>query len=501
MNYDYKPAFSQYKERIKRMALHEPLLSLERKKVTDLRNKKVNMYDLGLITLLFFFENKLIRNTEVGVEELCQFLETQVNTLYHFNAKEYQKIARDLIEAFRPSSGKRLSRKFYNFEIEHEDTVYFSLLKASKSDIKDNRQYYELDEDGLELIFSTKEYFSEYQISISQMLLRKQLEKGEYIGALRQIEEMQMNVNTLQERIERIKREVVRNITSEEVSKRYKKLVEDIHHRLEREDHEFELLSQFIQETLKNLAIDLKDEKDYEIYSSAIRVDRALSKVHQMHHKLFNESIDLKSKVLLAAKEALYHVGLKTFNFNREIVGQMLTKPLSLEDLKPLVAPFLKLDHHQLWSPMAVFFPQRIINQDDTEVIHQFLDIMGEEEHDQAFKEKVFGLMMETLLNDMGNASKIELKTWIASLQDSVHAEWLNTRIFYDFWMVLHQYTPVVFDNVDEEQHQSILTHVAELCQHRYKALHVKELKEILQVNQRFSVNNMVLELEVRYAL
>jgi len=44
-------------------------------------------------------------------------------------------------------------------------------------------KYYTLDEDGLELIFATKEFYTEFSLSISQLILRKQLEKGVTLGA------------------------------------------------------------------------------------------------------------------------------------------------------------------------------------------------------------------------------------------------------------------------------------------------------------------------------
>ena len=67
--------------------------------------------------------------------------------------------------------------------------------------MKTNAQYYTLDDDGLELVFATKEFYSEFQLSINQLLLRKQLEKGEFKGALRQINEMRIDVESLEERI------------------------------------------------------------------------------------------------------------------------------------------------------------------------------------------------------------------------------------------------------------------------------------------------------------
>lgn len=81
-------------------------------------------------------------------------------------------------------------------------------MRANAFDAKSNTQFYALDEDGLELVFATKEFYSEFQLSIHQLVLRKQLEKGEFQGALRQINEMRVDVETLQERMVKLEHEI-----------------------------------------------------------------------------------------------------------------------------------------------------------------------------------------------------------------------------------------------------------------------------------------------------
>src|SRR5699024_10003505 len=105
-----------------------------------------------------------------------------------------------------------------------------------------------------------KEYFSEFQLSISQLLLRKQLEKGEFVGALRQIDEMRLSVENLRDRMVKIKHDINRNIVSEEIQKRYGELIEDINIRLTRENEEFDELESFVKDTRDNMAYEVKDE-------------------------------------------------------------------------------------------------------------------------------------------------------------------------------------------------------------------------------------------------
>src|SRR5699024_3054344 len=162
-----------------------------------------------------------------------QFLRRVTRDVYILGDEQLEKIARTIIQTFRPSSGVRRHYVFYNWETHTDEKIEYSILKNNDFDLTTNTQYYTLDEDGLELIFSTKEFYSEYQISINQLLLRQQIMKGEFHGALRQIREMEIDVDTLKERMEKVKLEILRSIVSEETFERYKKLLEDTYIRLE----------------------------------------------------------------------------------------------------------------------------------------------------------------------------------------------------------------------------------------------------------------------------
>ena len=144
-----------YRERIARLSIYEPLVELGRKREKDNSENIIDYASLGFITLLFFFENMIIRNKEVGVNELAEFFYEINNGKIDLDIEGFQKVARNIIDVFRPPSGKRNSKTFYNWESGQEETIYYSILKASKSDIKSNTQYYTLDENGLELVFAT----------------------------------------------------------------------------------------------------------------------------------------------------------------------------------------------------------------------------------------------------------------------------------------------------------------------------------------------------------
>jgi sulfur relay (sulfurtransferase) DsrC/TusE family protein len=184
---------------MRRLALFDPLYELERKREQDHDKKDVDMKGLGLLSLLFFFEQKLMRQYKAGAKQLANFLEKVIAAQYQLDDTDYERIARSIIQIFRPTTGKKRRYTFFNWETNQEDSIDYSILKANSFDLKTNTQYYTLDEDGLELVFATKEFYSEFQLSINQLMLRKQLDKGEFKGALRQINEMRIDVESLED--------------------------------------------------------------------------------------------------------------------------------------------------------------------------------------------------------------------------------------------------------------------------------------------------------------
>ncbi|MEY8417483.1 replicative DNA helicase [Tissierella praeacuta] len=485
-----------YGERVGRLSIYEPLLELKRKREKDNSENPIDYYSLGFITLLFFFENMIIRNKEVGVNELAEFFYEINNDKIDLEIEGFRKIARNIIDVFRPPSGERNSKTFYNWENGQEETIYYSILKASKSNIKSNIQYYMLDEGGLELVFATKEYFSEFQLSISQLLLRKQLEKGEFVGALRQIDEMRLSVENLKDRIFKIKHDINRNIVSEETYKRYRELLEDINLRLVRENEEFDELESFVKDTKNAIEYEIKDEKDRKAYELIIKIDKELDKVHSEHRKLLKESISLKITALEAAQESLYFMGLESFNFKQEIVNRLISTPLPLESSRQLIKPFIFLEAQTSWSPISVFWEQRIGGEKDEEKICEFAEPVDKEALNE-FKEITihnFKKIMEIILEILGDKKQIELSQVIEYMKLN-HKYILNKRVFYDFWIILHQASPILIDG-NEENHTGLFKEATKYLIGKCKSLKVVESNNILEINDRFKIKNMIFKLE-----
>ena|SRR5690625_4686494 len=155
---------SGYRERMRRLALIEPLFELDRRRVTDAHGRAIDMRGLGMLTLLFFFERRLTREYKTGVVHLTDFLIDVTRNMYTVERPDMEEIARSLITTFRPSTGKKRSFAFFNWGTDEEDEITYSIIKDNDFDAATQTQFYTLDDDGLELLFATKEFYSEFQI-------------------------------------------------------------------------------------------------------------------------------------------------------------------------------------------------------------------------------------------------------------------------------------------------------------------------------------------------
>ncbi|MCF8011934.1 MAG: replicative DNA helicase [Clostridiales bacterium] len=488
---------SGYRERVNRLAIFDPLYELERKVSKDKEGNPIDWFSLGLLALLFFFESMLTRRKKTSVQDLAEYIhQLNMDGPVKTNQEGFYKIAREIVDTFRDASGKKKARSFYNWETRQYEHIYYSLLEVRDSDLWQNIQYYRLTERGLELVFATKEYFSEFHISINQLLLRKQLEKGELNGAMREIDEMRVAVEELHRKMEQLNHEVQRNIISHETQDRYLKMLDDTHSRLVREHEEFKELRSFVVETKTRYEYENGSEKEHRAYSQLVRISRNLEEVHNLHHTLLDKTITLKRAAMQAARESLYHAGLTAFNFNQDVTSRVVTSPLPPEALTGILRPFLGPRLAKTWSPLEIFAPQQTGPGGETEnqEVKNFLnpEETGEDTGFLYRQQNNFRALTGLLREAVGSKETLTLAEIIEILgQRKDGADMLSRRSFYDFWLLMHQRSPVTRVNNTEEDRAGHLLEAILSAWPEAEELSVSEKSGILRPHPRYEIQNM----------
>lgn len=440
-------ALENFSERMGRILLFSPLYRLRGRKVRRKDGTETTLLELGLMTLLFFFEHMLDGRKDAGIRELAGFLQNETNSQLSDNFQDYEKLARDIVQTFRPPTGRRNAETFFDWDMRQERTAEYSYLKADKVDVSSNAQYYVLDEQGLELVFATKEYFNEYQLSINQLILRKQLEKGQFTLALRQVEEMRLDVETLHGRIVRIRREIHRSIVSEETLARYRKIVADLNDRLKSEEDQFKELKTFIGETKRRIHDNIDQDPVRNAFDSILLVEQRLDAVHGKHRRLLELGIELGTSALAAAEEALYFSGIDSFNFDSDVTNRFFATPLPLTASRRLIEPFLPVSKAAIWSPMDIFAPQRLERFERENEQEEFPGDETMEAQDTQAKENLrqhYRTIADDLLTFLGEETQTTLQAFI-EYEEAHRPSLLAEKQFYIFWMILHRRKAITF--------------------------------------------------------
>ncbi len=492
---DYRDSIAGYKERMGRITLFDVFTQASNKKKKDSLDNDIDYYGMMLLTLLFFFECMLTRTKTSGGNELAGYLKDATQQFYVLSDSDYIDMARQMIGILRPAGGKRNRKEFMNFETGELDYLEIGYLKVSGWDKEKNHQYYTLDEQGLELVFASKEYYNEFQISISQLILRKQLEKGEFSGALRQIDEMRISVHNIRDKIVAIKHEIQSNIVSDEVYERYKTLIDDINTRLRREHEEFQELTAFVHETKKHYEQDMDhSNKDMKAYKAIIQVDNELNDVHNLHSRLLDDSIELKTTTLQAARESMYFIGLTSFNFKKEIVGKIMNEPIPFMETKLIAKPFLGMSKVRVWSPLALFARQRIQKSEYEEKFNAFLEYAFEENKEELEERKrLYRIIFSNIYRKLEEDKPAKLSEIIADM----NSELSGMKEVYEMAVLLHQLSPIDIDLV-KGQREHIFSDAMALIPWEGRILEIRELSGRVIEADGIEISDMLLVMTTR---
>ena len=101
---------------------------------------------------------------------------------------------------------------------------------------------------------------------------------------------------------------------------------------------------------------------------------------------------------------------------------------------------------------------------------------------------------MEIVLKILRGRNEIELSEVIDYLRLN-YEHILDERVFYDFWIILHQVSPILIDK-NEDNHTGLFKEATKLLIGECKSLKVIESNNILEVNNRFKIKNMIFKLE-----
>lgn len=444
--------------RIQNVAIFQPLFDLQ-------RSRKYPEYDslaIGFGILLFTLENMLIGRDHCDHQEIARYVRQMMAESYTVNLSENEssEMAYYFLDALR-NNGRPFDLEFKDLETGGDVRCKFALIEVANYEIH-GKMRFKLTDAGLDLLFKTKEIYKELRISISQLYLRQQIEKGVFHEALRTIDDLYVQVQDVHGKIERIRKLVLRNVSEVSVGN-YIALMEEVTEQLRREKEVFSSLQTLLRETVDTYRFRELNVKERESFDQLIMVSTRLDLVINEHNRLFTSKLSLGSLLEEAMLDSLANTFRVKVNFEHEFVDQVITNNTPLDSLRQVLNPLFRFKRNTFFNILRVLERQSV-RSEETEQQEVFSGPSEENLARAAERERLLKKQRDArtlnylsiILGALNSQSVQSLQGILAALPVENYVQVISEVEFYVFLVQLHQMgeIPLV---VDEEMRSKII--------------------------------------------
>lgn len=347
---------------MKNIAVYAPLLGLRQK-----TKYPYCMLSLSLAVMLFILEDMIKGEKNSTYETIAYFLQELVTKNYQepLSYEEALELTHYLVRENLLNEGKPHSLEYQNMEEGKETIERFHLLELDSYDVKSKIVYLKLSSDGLEMLFKTKEIYRELQVTIAQLYLRQQIQKGVFQGALRTVEELALAVRNEKERLRQLEERIIRDVLQVAREKELEKQFQRIDDQLQREQEVFQELAGLIESTMARYYEHAITPKEEQAIHTITRVRRRLFDVIYEHEALFREKLRIHHVMIRAVESRILTSFTTKVNFETEFLRPVTQKDMELTILKQIVDPILPIFLPKHFHPGRIFQGQKLKGEEE----------------------------------------------------------------------------------------------------------------------------------------
>lgn len=437
-----------FEERMNNIAVFAPLLNLQQK-----TKYPYHLPSLSLAVMLFILEDMLRGEKNCTYENVAYFLKDLINRQYQddLSYEEALNFTYYLVREGLMNNGRPQAFTYVDLETGAEKAYKFHLIELDEYDLQDKSVRLKLSTVGLELLFKTKEMYNELQVSITQLYLRQQIQKGVFDGALRSVEELSLAVKNEKAKIRELEERIIRDVLQVAREKELEKQMQRVNEQLERERRVFKELEELIEQTMQEYHSGAIGEKESQAIEKILKVKRKLLQVIHQHESLFTDKI-LVQKLMNKSLETMILTAFNTkVNFETEFLRPIVRKNLGIDVLKKLLDPLLPVKRPQFFHPGRVFMEQPLKREGDAEPDQQeLLELEEEMLRQQEEKERQLQIEKERhleshlllLLKPLVKHEEIRISKLLEDLrrdQKETYDKLVGRMEFYALLVQLHQ--------------------------------------------------------------
>ncbi|MEJ6949395.1 hypothetical protein [Natronospora cellulosivora (SeqCode)] len=435
-----------FSERIKNITVFAPLLDLKNKTKYD-----YSLVELGISTMLFILEDMLRGEKDCTYRNIAYFLIELIKKQYNdkLNYEKALELTYYIVRDCLMNQGQAHSYSYEDLEKQEVSTYKYHLIELEDYNIEDKIVRLKLTTTGLELLFKTKEMYNELQVSISQLYLRQQIQKGVFDGALRSVEELALAVKNEKNKIKELEEKIIRDVLLVAREEELENQLLRINDQLDRESRVFTELKELIEYTLNEYRSGGLGEKEREAIEKILKIRKRLQEIVTEHESLFTDKINIQQLMNHSIESMIVNSFSTKINFETELLQPLIHRNLNIINLKNIINPLFKPAIKNFFHPGRIFSPQVLRREqpDEEEDLWQLTEEqMRKEEEIERTKRlaeemkltKYFNLILHPLLVN----KEVKLSKILNDYKDKNEEEYLSIireANFYSFIINLHQ--------------------------------------------------------------
>ncbi|MCK9222168.1 MAG: hypothetical protein M0Q40_06025 [Limnochordia bacterium] len=365
----WEEMFAGFSERMQNIAVFGPLLQLSQKT----SYQEYSLPALGLAVMLFVLEDMLRTDKQSTYDNIARLLQELIHRYYHreLSHREALDLTYFLVKEGLMNQGRPHQYEYPDFGTGKSETYKFHLVELADYQVEEKTVLLKLSTAGLELLFKTKEMYNELQISITQLYLRQQIQKGVFDGALRTVEELALAVRTEKERIRQLEERIIQDVLQVAREHELEKQIQRINEQLQREQEVFKELTELIDHTMEQYQQGGLSEREERGVQSMMTVRRRLLDIIYEHESLFKEKLRVH-QLMLQSIEAMILTSFTTkVNFDTEFLQPAVGQNASINVLKGIIDPILPIRINSFFHPGRALMPQYLQRDEEEELTTQ----------------------------------------------------------------------------------------------------------------------------------
>jgi hypothetical protein len=450
-------ALQNFHDRMKNVAEFYPLFRLR-----ELRKyQEYDLLALGVGVMLLILEHMLIGRLESDHHDVARFLRQVIAASYgkQITEEESRDLAGYLLSNLR-NDGRPFEFTYRNLETGEEDKHSFHLIENGTYHVASGQIRFKLSDAGLDLLFKTREMYKELRITISQLLLRQQIEKGVFEDAIRTVNALGLDVRQLREELERMKMAIKRDVSQFSLPA-YEAMLSAIREQFQKEKQMFDDLNNLLRETRANYEA-RGTEQEERTLNQLVEISQRLNQVINLHNKLLVDKLDLQGMVLEALEEGIVQGFRSKVNFEREFLDPILQNKTPLENVKRLIEPLLSLNVKKRFNIHKAFAPQPVpkaeadVQEKGPDIQQEAAAVEDPKAKLKAIRDERYKGYLRMVFEPLLSEQSLTLHDILAALPPERLYDVVNSRDFYPFLVQLHQMSPIHF-RLDAETKAKIL--------------------------------------------